>query len=552
MRTRRFELPSYWPAGVALLCSLVITARSLAWSLQLNDGQLIYGLDDAYIHLSMARTLAQTGVWGITPHAFTAASSSPLWTVSLAVLIRLVGDLALLPLLVNLFLGGALAFVTNALLRQYGVPALYRVILTTGLVALLPIDSLILSGMEHLLHLVLSLVFAHEAAQSLQRDEQPPLRSWRASRVWLLGLLVSSARYEGLFLVALFGGLFVLRRRVIFAALLVLCSAAPSVLLGLVALGNGWPFLPASLLLKSSAAQNLAQTSFDGLRFYLIDQPLGILADHTFTFPLVLALGSYLVIFPQRRSVWDARLTLLLVLMGAIYLNVRLVSWPFPGPLLRYEAYLVGLAWVILPAALGELLPRRFQWAGLPAYAMTVVLLLFSLRDLYVRYQYLIYTNPIITATQNIYWQQWQMGRFLARYYDGAVVAANDIGAITYTAELRLIDLYGLGTREVVNAKLERRYTTDEMQRIADANGAQIAIVYETWYDAYGGLPSEWVLVGRWTLPPARNVVLGNHEVAFYAIDPAQTSVLATHLREFTPRLPPIVETTLLVPLPEG
>lgn len=46
--------------------------------------------------------------------------------------------------------------------------------------------------------------------------------------------------------------------------------------------------------------------------------------------------------------------------------------------------------------------------------------------------------------------EQHQMGLFLARFYPGAAVAANDIGAINYQAPtLRCLDLWGLGSSEV-------------------------------------------------------------------------------------------------------
>ena len=45
-----------------------------------TGGTFVYAQDDPYIHLALARTLAQSGVWGIRPDEFACASSSPLWT----------------------------------------------------------------------------------------------------------------------------------------------------------------------------------------------------------------------------------------------------------------------------------------------------------------------------------------------------------------------------------------------------------------------------------------------------------------------------------------
>ena len=79
---------------------LVVYAAALSWiawqSLRLNDGVFTYAQDDPYIHLSIARTLAMHGVWGLSPDEFAGASSSPLWTGLLAAIcLLIVGQRAL-------------------------------------------------------------------------------------------------------------------------------------------------------------------------------------------------------------------------------------------------------------------------------------------------------------------------------------------------------------------------------------------------------------------------------------------------------------------------
>src|SRR5215813_7565198 len=68
-----------------------------------TDGTFTYALDDPYIHLAMARTLARDGVWGLSAHEFVPASSAPLWTALLGVSARLFGAHFITPLVLDLF-----------------------------------------------------------------------------------------------------------------------------------------------------------------------------------------------------------------------------------------------------------------------------------------------------------------------------------------------------------------------------------------------------------------------------------------------------------------
>ena len=62
-------------------------------------------------------------------------------------------------------------------------------------------------------------------------------------------------------------------------------------------------------------------------------------------------------------------------------------------------------------------------------------------------------------ATKNIHEQQYQMGRFLAEHYEGTTVTANDIGAITFLADIGCVDLVGLASMEA--AQLRRKLEAD-------------------------------------------------------------------------------------------
>lgn len=92
-----------WPLLLAALAFVLLLATALAGLRRLlPDGDFAYALDDAYIHLSMARSLADHGVFGVTRYAFSASSSSPLWVLLLAGFWRGGLTLDVIPLLLNL------------------------------------------------------------------------------------------------------------------------------------------------------------------------------------------------------------------------------------------------------------------------------------------------------------------------------------------------------------------------------------------------------------------------------------------------------------------
>jgi hypothetical protein len=165
------------------------------------------------------------------------------------------------------------------------------------------------------------------------------------------------------------------------------------------------------------------------------------------------------------------------------------------------------------------------------------LLIVFVMNDIWTRYEFIAYDNPVVTGANDVYLQQIQMADFLHTYYDDAVVAANDIGAINYYADIETVDLWGLGTVEVTRARQDNRYSTDVIRDVTAAYGTQIAVVYDTWYAAFGGLPDEWLLVGQWRIERAP-VILGYHTVSFYAVNPGVAEELAANLNAYSDRLP--------------
>lgn len=550
-----------WPLWAALAVFGVLLVRMLLKVLDANDGYLIYALDDAYIHMSIARNFAEHGVWGVTQYEYTSSSSSPLWTLLLALTYVPFGANEISPFLLNIAASVLLLVAAYIIWRRYGVP---RYAVAGGLVvlaAVTPLNPYIFTGLEHVLHAALAVIFVALGAEAIAREQPLHWNERDALLLYLTGALLAFTRYEGLFVVAAIGGLYLLYgrfhplalyRRFRFTLMLGVLAALPVALYGLIAMSYGWPFLPASVVLKS-------ESSLDALRN--IDSIIAALGwlwgmvTSLFDMPLFLAavgVAVALVILrlfvpplydttPQNRHI-DAPSVMLVAVIGVILVHLRLLT--DNGLFERYIMYLLVLAIVAIGAAGGRYLPETPHLptrALLPAaITVTVGFAVLGIR-LIEHYDFLRERWPMLAATTNIYQQQYQMGRFLAEYYNDATVVANDIGAITYFTDIRLVDIFGLGTLEVAQARMDDAYTPQVMGQIAAGSGAEIGITYWHWITEMlvGEVPEGWLPVGAWGTPNV--VVLGGETVTFYALTDAAVDPLVDALWDFGDELPEAV-----------
>ena len=207
---------------------------------------------------------------------------------------------------------------------------------------------------------------------------------------------------------------------------------------------------------------------------------------------------------------------------------------------LRYDAYLVVLGLMATATSMSELTPREIawtQWRDRSRWPRALALSALGLVLLFPMFKRA--GSSLAHNADNmvgIYEQQYQMGLFLARYYQGQGVAANDIGAIDYLADVRLTDLAGLATRETGEARRTRSLTAARIGEAAKKGDAAIAIVYDAWFQGGKGLPADWVKVGEWQIPYAG--FAASDTAAFYAVTPEAVAPLIKNLQLFSPALP--------------
>ncbi len=193
------------------------------------------------------------------------------------------------------------------------------------------------------------------------------------------------------------------------------------------------------------------------------------------------------------------------------------------GWFFRYEAWLVVLALM-----LGATLP----WPSLVRRPLPALILIGALVTLGARGGVALHRVP--RAVDNIHGQQVQMGKFLAEYHAGETVVANDVGAISYYAGLRCVDLFGLADTRLALAKREGGVTPALLDSLARSRNARVAVLYPDIFAER--LPDHWQRVATWTL--SDNVVCARPTVAWYACDSLLTKSLAAELEAWSTRLP--------------
>jgi hypothetical protein len=518
------KLKSSYPLWVTLVLYWLFTLALFGNGLGMTGGKFIYPLDDTYIHMAIGKHLVQDGAWSVTGGAaFTSTTSSPLWTFLVALSYWIFGVNEWTPLALN-FLFGTLTIVLCYSLLYKKIKPLHLTVYLLLAVLFTPLPILTLAGMEHTLHGFLTLWLVFSAAAYLS---SPKTTSRQLVLLAVLSALVSTVRYEGLFLVAVICFLLLLSRRISSALVLGAAGLLPVAAYGLFSLSQGWDFLPTSLILKG----NTLTLSAAGIASFFSRLPTNLLiASHVLL--LLVAAVLALMWLEERKPAAKMEKNLLLIFLAATLLHMQFAS---TGWFYRYESYLILASCIILIHALGASLPARPIQPGKRSAASAILALLLGILLLFPlawRTGKAFQDYPF--ASMNIYHQHYQMGLFLKTYYNGKSVGANDIGAINYLADIQVLDLYGLGTVEVARAKQSGGYGQAMIADLVQSRQVEVLILYNVTFA--GQIPPQWVEVGQWQI--SDETVVGSDTISFYAPSPAQQDELIAHLRDFSSQLP--------------
>jgi hypothetical protein len=520
---------------------LILLQLSIAgfwwWSVRVNNGQLVYALDDAYIHMAIAKNVVQHHIWGVTPYGFTSCSSSTLWVILLSAIYFCCGVNVGAPFVLNLMSASLLLLAAWRFLRSHGMQDKWIFVVQVGVIYLTPLPFLIFDGMEHSLHALVTILAVSCASRLLERPKDSAGKFNRVAMIAFM-LLLSALRYEGVFLAMAVTLLLLIRRRVWDALATGAAAVAPGLLVGGWATLHGWPLLPTTIVLKTSLVS--MATPYGWIRHFYQIARINLHQGQHLVALILPSLSFYIASLNKGRGIWSR-----LNVASAVFILTALAHLTCAGldAGYRYEAYLLALGIVVVAAQtmdfMPDLLARPLTRQAVTAVRVAVAML-GGLLFLPLVTHGAIALCRLELATHNIYEQQYQMARFIHKYYEGSSVALNDIGAVNYFAEIRCLDLYGLGSLSVAKAKMGSRFDSTTINQLAREANTRIAIIYQSWFVDFDSgmnqIPPQWVLVGTWTIP--HNVIAGDDTVSIFAVDPTEAPRLTKSLKEFSSQLP--------------
>ncbi len=246
-------------ALIACVAALLATVVGLHRLCSARDGgHFVYPLDDAYIHLSIARTLVETGAWEATPGGGGSASSSPGWTLLIAAADRAFGINELTPLILATGFGVGALLAAYWIARLEGFPAWVAAAMLAAILLAAPLAPLAMTGMEHLCQIFVDLCFLHLAVREAHREALPETgaarRSSRLRGAMLLAFAAAAMliRFEGIFLVLVACLVLAFRRRWALALAVGAAGYLPLAAFSLWSIRSGRLWLPNSVLLKGN------------------------------------------------------------------------------------------------------------------------------------------------------------------------------------------------------------------------------------------------------------------------------------------------------------
>lgn len=485
-----------------------------------TDGHYVYLLDDAYIHLAMAKNFAVYEVWGMTRYQFSSTSSSPLFTYMLSVLIKVFGNNDQIPLYFNVIFSIGLLYILSIYYADIlkDVKRTVLAVLFTVFFIVLPLH--LLSGMEHVFQVFL---FVINIFCFYRRGQSRAAEYFFYLSLLLMGLV----RFESMFYFVILAAMFAVVRKWKEAALVLVLGFIPIAAFCIFNERQDGYFFPNSVVVKGT------KLSFDSniieqLKVILLDNfLLNISFYKVGVFPVLLCLVFIYRDFRTKTLKKMLEDNFLLIVFSLLMIGHSMFA-DLKG-LFRYEAYiLTGFCMILIPKLKG-------LFFNLAHYIKKerVISVLITANIILLIYKGSVAHKVMNIGGKNIYEQQVQSAKFLHQFYNTSKVVANDIGAVSYYTDIHLLDIAGLGSVETIPFNENRRKFDktfkDFLTRYCVEHHYDLAIVYEGWLQ--GQVPPHWRKAA--VLKIGEKVTVARQEVSVYSINGKNLQQLKQNIRKF-------------------
>ena len=497
----------------------------LILSLCRTEFHYTYLIDDAYIHLAIAKNFAEYGVWGMTKYQFSSSSSSPFFTVIISFLIIIFGNNDLIPLILNLFLSFFCIYFLNKYYSNY-FQSSKKVIAASLITVFFSILYLqVLMGMEHVLQISLFIINIYYFQRWIAQDFK-----CKKCEFWFYGtlLFMGLVRFESMFYFVGLAVVFSLLKKAEKAILVLLFGFIPIAIFCFFNYQASGYFFPYSVVVKGSTL-NFSGDYLLQISYFLKNK---VLLNTSFYklgfFPLTMVA---LILFGNRKKynfheiIQDNFLLIafsITIIFHTLFASLR--------GFFRYESYLmVAFAMCLIPKITGffnKNFINEFKKDKLIAFCI--------LANLFLMVYKVAFANDFLwNGGKNIYEQQIQTAKFLKKYDTNAKVVANDIGAICYFTDIHLFDIAGLGSKEMINFNKGTMSFNDVAEKTlinyTEKNKYDLAIVYEEWLNHK--IPKTWKKVAVLRIKNKTTVALDH--VCIYSINASKEEMLRNEIKNF-------------------
>ncbi|MFA5404687.1 MAG: hypothetical protein WC358_07105, partial [Ignavibacteria bacterium] len=425
----------------------------------------------------------------------------------------------IIPFILNILFASFTAFIAFKLIGKFTYNIFVRTIILLSVLFFGPFISVVFTGLEHSMYtsfIVLIIYYLYRIFE----EERIKCDFYI---LYVLMALLTLSRYEGMFVAVALFLIFLYRKKGLIAFGVLFSAFLPLIIIGIVSISKGWYFFPNSVVLKSPIA-------FNDFNSFVISVFNPNFFDLLWAYKriLILLIISAVMFFVYRKDKNSYAIKSSIFLF--VIVTLLQIQFAKLGSLLRYEMYIVVLGILINTIAIIKFLPGKNKKIKYIVIIFLCLLMIpFSISTFKA-------VKDVPTAMINVYQMQFKMSEFIKMYYDKNAIALNDIGAVNYYCDIHCVDLWGLANKEVADYRRTGTYDSEKIYKINKEKNTSIAIVFESWFERYGGIPSNWLMAGKWTIP--NNITCGADSITFYAIDSINYLKLTSSLKMFSKELP--------------